>query len=130
MSCGAERTLRDWCRREMQSASLTARLKPGRERLWNGARSSMQGGFVCSALLVFLLTFSIARSTATAGWVNGIDVITPIALTGVLLMAVLAVLPVPWPAGLGLGLILSPAVAAVGAWPAIHARFPQEAVNE
>jgi transglutaminase-like putative cysteine protease len=90
----------------------------------------MQGGVIWSALLVFLLTFSIARSTATAGWVNGIDVITPIALTGALLMAVLAVLPVPWPAGLGVGLILSPVVAAVGAWPAIHARFPQEALNE
>ena len=114
----------------MQSGSLSARLQLGPERLWNGARSSMQGGVIWSALLVFLLTFSIARSTATAGWVNGIDVITPIALTGALLMAVLAVLPIPWPAGLGASLILGPMLAAVQAWPAMHALHPQDALNE
>ncbi|MDQ2942178.1 MAG: transglutaminase domain-containing protein [Candidatus Dormibacteraeota bacterium] len=123
-------TLRDWSGREMQSASLSTRLQLGPGRLWSGARASMRGGVIWSALLVFILTLAIARSTATAGWVNGIEVITPIALLGTLLMAVLAVLPVPWPAGIGVGLIVSPMVAAVGAWPAIHARFPLEALNE
>lgn len=114
----------------MQSASLSSRLQLGPGRIWDGARSSMRGGLWWSALLVFLLTFAIARSTATAAWVNGIEVITLIALAGALFMAVLAVLPVPWPVGLGAGLILGPVVAAVEAWPTMHALHPKDTLNE
>jgi transglutaminase-like putative cysteine protease len=114
----------------MQSASPSGRLQLGPGRIWDGARSSMQGGLWWSALLVLLLTFAIARSTATAAWVDGIEVIPLIALAGAFFMAVLAVLPVPWPAGLGAGLILGPVVAAVQAWPAMHALHPQDALNE
>ena len=68
----------------MQSVSPSGRLQLFPGRVWGSARSSMQGGQWWSALLVLLLTFAIARSTATAGWVNGIDVIPLIALGGAL----------------------------------------------
>jgi hypothetical protein len=97
--------------------------------LWDRARSSSRDGTLWSALIVFLLVLTIARSTAAAGWTSGIDVIPSIALAGALVMAVLAVLPVPWPAGLGLGMIVSPVVAVVAAWPEIHQRWPQEALD-
>ncbi len=82
-----------------------------------------------SALIVFLLVLTIARSTAAAGWTPGIEVIPTIALGGALLMAVLAVSPAPWPVGLGVGMLLSPVVAVVAAWPVIHARWPQEGLD-
>jgi transglutaminase-like putative cysteine protease len=113
----------------MQSASLSTRLQLAPGRVLDRARSSTKDGTVWSALIVFLLAFTIARSTAAAGWTAGIDVIPLIALGGALVMAVLAVSPVPWPVGLGAGLILSPVVAVVAAWPVIHARWPQEALD-
>ena len=108
----------------MQFASPSGRLALARGQIWGRARSSMGGGVMWSALLVFLLTYAIASSTATAAWVPGIDVIPLIALGGALLMAVLAVLPISWPAGLGLGMILGPIVALVAAGPALHAAHP------
>ncbi|HEV2028671.1 MAG TPA: transglutaminase domain-containing protein [Candidatus Dormibacteraeota bacterium] len=108
----------------MQSASPSGRLQLAQERLWDGARSSISGGAIWSALIVFLLTFAIARSTATAAWVNGIEVITLIALLGALLLAVLAVTPIPWPAGLGMGMLLGPVVALIAAGPVLRATHP------
>jgi transglutaminase-like putative cysteine protease len=113
----------------MQSASLSTRLQLAPGRAWGRARASTRDGVLWSALIVFLLAFTIARSTAAAGWTPGIDVIPSIALGGALLMAVLAVMPVPWPAALGVGMILSPVVAVAGAWPVIHARWPSEALD-
>src|ERR1700693_5548108 len=113
----------------MQFGSPDARLALAPVQLWGRARSSMGGGVVWSALIVFLLTYAIASSTATAAWVNGIQVIPLIALGGAVLMAVLAVLPVPWPAGLGVGMILGPVVAATQAWPAMHAQHPLDVLN-
>jgi transglutaminase-like putative cysteine protease len=113
----------------MQSASLSARVQLAPARAWDRARSSTKDGTLWSALIVFLLAFTIARSTAAAGWTPGIDVIPLIALGGAALMAVLAISPLAWPAGLGAGMILSPVVAAVAAWPVIHARWPQEALE-
>ena len=114
----------------MQSASPSGRLQLFPGRMWGGARSSMQGGLWWSALLVLLLTFAISRSTATAGWVNGIDVIPLIALSGALFMAVLAVLPVPWPVALGAGTILGPVVAFIQAWPAMHALHKTDPLDQ
>ena len=114
----------------MQSVSPSGRLQLFPGRVWGSARTSMQGGLWWSALMVLLLTFAVARSTATAGWVNGIDIIPLIALGGALFMAVLAVLPVPWPVALGAGTILGPMVAFVQAWPAMHALHPQDALNQ
>jgi transglutaminase-like putative cysteine protease len=108
----------------MQSASPSARLQLAQVRLWDGARSSMNGGVVWSALIVFLLTFAIAQSTSTAAWVNGIEVITLVALLGAVLLAVLALTPIPWPAGLGLGMLLGPVIALIAAGPVLHATHP------
>ncbi|HET6309777.1 MAG TPA: transglutaminase domain-containing protein [Candidatus Nitrosotalea sp.] len=110
----------------MQSASLSARVLGTPGQLWSGARSSMRGGLVWSAVLVLLLTLSIARSTATAAWVAGMDVVPVIALGGALLMAALAVLPIRWPFGLGFGMILGPIAAGVAAWPVINAAHPHD----
>jgi len=103
-------------------------LVPG--QVLGSARSSMQGGAWWSALIVLLLTFAVARSTATAGWVNGIDVIPLIALGGALFMAVLAALPIPWPLALGAGTILGPVVAFIQAWPSMHALHRDDVLNQ
>src|ERR1700694_4751685 len=108
----------------MQFASPSGRLALARGQLWSRARSSVGGGVLWSALIVFLLTYAIASSTSTAGWVSGIEVIPLVALGGALLMAVLAVLPVPWPTALGLGMVLGPLVALIAAGPALPAAHP------
>src|SRR5258708_7101888 len=110
----------------MQSASLSARVLGTPGQIWSGARTSMRGGVEWSALLVFLLTLSIARSTATAAWVPGMDAVPLIALSGALLMAVVAVLPVRWPIGLGFGMLLGPIAAGLAAWPTVHAMHPTD----
>ncbi|MDQ2923795.1 MAG: DUF3488 and transglutaminase-like domain-containing protein [Candidatus Dormibacteraeota bacterium] len=99
-------------------------LAPG--RVWSGAQSSLRGGVGWSVLLVLLLTFAISRSTATASWVAGLEVVPLIALGGALLMALLAVLPIRWPVALGLGVILGPVAAAIGALPVIRAMHPHD----
>ena len=108
----------------MQFASPSGRLALARGQLWTRARSSVGGGVLWSALIVLLLTYAIASSTATAGWVSGVDVIPLVALGGAVLMAALAVLPAPWPAALGVGMILGPVVAVIAAGPALHAAHP------
>jgi transglutaminase-like putative cysteine protease len=114
----------------MQSVSPRGRLQLVPGQVLGSARSSMQGGLWWSALLVLLLTFTVARSTATAGWVNGIDIIPLIALGGALFMAVLAALPVPWPLALGAGTILGPVVAFIQAWPSMHALHRDDVLNQ
>ena len=95
-------------------------------RLWTQARESMGAGRFWSAVLVILLTITIARSTSTVHWVDGIEVITLIALLGAVLMGALAVTPVRDPIALGAGFVLSPVAAYVGAWPQIHDRHPAD----
>ena len=94
--------------------------------LWERMRESMGAGRFWSMLLVLLLTLTVARSTSTVNWVDGIDVITPIALAGALLMGVLALTPLRDAIALGIGLVLSPVVAYVGAWPQVHLRHPTD----
>jgi transglutaminase-like putative cysteine protease len=84
-------------------------------------RESLRGGVIWSALLVFILTFAIARSTVAAGWGNGIGVVTWVALGATVLLGVLALLPIPWPVGLGVGMVAGPIVAAIAAAPATQA---------
>ena len=95
-------------------------------QLWENARESMDGGRFWTAALVLLLTITVARSTTTVNWVPGIEVITPIALAGALLMGVLALTPVRDFIALGLAFVLAPVVAFAGAWPQIHARHPTD----
>ncbi len=114
----------------MQSASLSTRLQLAPGRLWGGARASLGGGVVWSAAIVFLITFAVARSTATAVGIAGIDVVPLIGLGGAVLLGLLAVLPVPWPAALGAGMALGPVVAAIAAAPVIHAQHPTDVLNQ
>ncbi len=116
----------------MQSASpnsprLQLALLPG--AVWGRTRATLTGAVVWSAVLVFLLTFTVARSTATAAWEPGIEVVPLVALGGALLMGVLAVLPIPWSAALGAGLVLGPVVAAVAAAPTLQAQHPLDPVS-
>ncbi|HEV2035534.1 MAG TPA: transglutaminase domain-containing protein [Candidatus Dormibacteraeota bacterium] len=116
----------------MQSASPSSpRLHLGQVpgAVWGRTRATLTGAVVWSAVLVFLLTFAVARSTATAAWVPGIEIVPLIALSGALLMALLALLPIPWGAALGIGLVLGPVVAAVAAAPTIYAQHPLDTLG-
>ena len=114
----------------MHSASASS-FEPGvwPGRLWSRTRASMTGAVAWSAVLILLLTLMIARSTATAAWVPGIDAVVPVALAGALLMALLAVLPLPWPAGLVAGLLFGPFAALNGAWTQLHALHPSDPLS-
>ena len=94
-----------------------------REKAMEQAREWMGGGRLGAIVLVLLLTITIAKSTATVGWVDGLDVIVLIAVAAALLMGALAILPVAEPLALGVGLILAPVAAFAGAWPQID--FPR-----
>src|SRR3979490_922887 len=115
----------------MQSVSPSPRFRralvPG--RVWGRTRASMTGAAAWSAVLILLLTLMVARSTATAAWVGGIDGVAVVALGGAVLMGLLAVSPVPWTAGLGIGLVSGPVVAAIAAGPALHAAHPEDTVS-
>jgi transglutaminase-like putative cysteine protease len=115
----------------MQSVSPDPRfglaLVPG--RVWGRTRASLAEGLGWSALLIFLLTLMVARSTATAEWVGGIDVVTGVALGGALLLGVLALAPIPWAAGLGIGLVAGPVVAALAAGPALYVAHPGDTLS-
>jgi len=89
----------------------------------------MSGGLGWTALLVLLLTLTIARSTATVGWVDGIDIVTYVAVGGAVLMGVLALVPLPWGVGLGSGLVAGPVVAAIAAGPALRALHPLDTLS-
>jgi hypothetical protein len=112
----------------MQSASPDMRtglmLMPG--RLVGRTRVALGGGVAWSIVIVLLLTLAVARSTATEGWVIGIDVVGLVALGGAVLMAVLAVLPVPWSAGLTVGALAGAIVSLVAAQPTLHALHPAD----
>ncbi len=96
---------------------------------WERVRESMAGGKFWAAVLVILLTLTVSRSTAIVHWVDGIDVITPIAVGGALLMGALALSPLRDVVSLGIGLFVSPFVAFAGAWSQTHARHPTDTVG-
>src|SRR5438105_3239408 len=100
-----------------------------RELLWDSARRSLGGGRFWSVVLVLLLTVTVARSTSTVQWVNGIDVVIVIAVLAAVVMAVLALSRVWEWIGLGIGLVLAPVVALWGAWPQIHHSHPNDTIG-
>lgn len=114
----------------MQSVSPRGRLQLTPGPLIERARGSLTGGQVWSALLIVLLTFTIARSTVTVGWVRGIDVITLIALGAALLMGVLALLPIPWPPALAFGTLSGVAASLYATWPFLHAQHPDDVIGQ
>src|SRR2546428_3908530 len=84
-------------------------------------REGLPGGVVWTSLLVFLLTLALAKSTVTAEWVGGIEIVTVVAVAGAIVLGMLALWPMPWAVGIGLGIVLGPVVAGFAAWPALHA---------
>jgi transglutaminase-like putative cysteine protease len=98
-------------------------------RLWERIRESAGGGKFWSAVLVLLLTLTVARSTATVHWVDGIDIITWVALGGAILMGLLAFLPVREPISLTVGLLIGPAVSFLASWPQVHGRHPGDVIG-
>ncbi|HET7421056.1 MAG TPA: transglutaminase domain-containing protein [Candidatus Dormibacteraeota bacterium] len=108
----------------MQSASRKGLLDieyipTRRELMWEQAREWMGAGRLGAGVLVLLLTITIAKSTATVGWVDGIDVIVWLAVAAAVLMGLLAVLPLAEPIALGIGLVAAPLAAVTAAWPQI-----------
>ncbi|HKV89147.1 MAG TPA: transglutaminase domain-containing protein [Candidatus Dormibacteraeota bacterium] len=112
----------------MQSAS-PRRLELDGEVVRSRIRAALGDGHLVAFIIVALLTLSIANSTATAQWVTGIGVITLIALAGAVSLGILAILPVPWAGGLGLGMLAGPVIALVVAWPALHAAHPTDTLD-
>ena len=98
-------------------------------RLWDRIRETMDGGRFWSVVLVLLLTLTVARSTATVHWVDGIDIITWVALAGAILMGLFAILPVREPISLAIAFLLAPVVAFAASWPQVHARHPTDVIG-
>jgi len=100
----------------MQSVSPSYYLRVARR-----TREGLPGGVVWTSLLVFLLTLAIAKSTVTAQWVPDIEIVPEVALAGAIVVGLLALMPIPWSVGIGLGMAMGPVVAGLAAWPALHA---------
>lgn len=93
---------------------------------WERVRESMAGGKFWAAVLVILMTLTVSHSTAIVHWVDGIDVITPIAVAGAVVMGALALSPLRDTVSLGIGLALAPIVAFAGASSQIRLRHPTD----
>lgn len=109
-------------------AAFEAVMSP-RELAMERVREAMGGGRFWSTALVLLLTFTVARSTVTVEWVDGIEVITFIALLGAILMSALALAGVRDAIALPVGAILAPVAAGLGAWPQLHATHPRDVIG-
>jgi hypothetical protein len=101
----------------------------GYAQLVRRTRAGLPGGVLWTSVIVFLLTLAIAKSTVTAHWVDGIEIVPMVALAGAIVLGLLALLPIPWPAGLGVGMIIGPLAAGYAAWPSVHALHPAEALG-
>jgi hypothetical protein len=99
------------------------------QQLARRTRAGLPGGVLWTSILVFLLTLAIAKSTVTAHWVDGIEVVPMVALAGAIVLGLLALLPIPWTAGIGVGIVLGPLAAGYAAWPTVHAAHPTEALG-
>src|SRR5713226_1708266 len=112
----------------MQYGSLNPRrlLAAGPGVVWERTRAAVPSAVLWSAVLVLLIAYTVAGSTVTADWVPGLERLTLVALGAALLMAALAVLPVPWWGGLGAGVVMGAVVAGLAAGPALHAAYPSD----
>ena len=108
----------------MQSASPSGRLQLDSGQALSHVRQSLSGGKVWSFVLVLLITLTVADSTSTFHWMNGIEVVVPIALLGAALVGALALTPIPEWTALVIGAVVAIPVAVLGAWPQIHLAHP------
>ena len=100
----------------MQSVSPSGSLQmdgPPATR-WERARAAVPASTLWSAVLVFALAVTIARSTVSASWVpSGIDAIPFVALGAAVLMALLALTRLPAWLCVAVGLAAGPVVAVI-----------------
>ena len=99
----------------MQSVSPRGRFEltamPG--VAWQRTRAAVPASTVWTAILVFALAVTIAKSTVSALWVPaGVDGIPFVALGGAILMSVLAVTPLPAWFCVTLGIVAGPVLSA------------------
>ncbi len=81
---------------------------------WERARAAVPASTLWSAVLVFALAVTIARSTVSASWVpSGIDAIPFVALGAAVLMALLALTRLPAWLCVAVGLAAGPVVAVI-----------------
>jgi hypothetical protein len=81
-----------------------------------------RGGATCVEALLSLglaagIALVIANSIVRAGWVANSGFLPCVAVTGALILGILALTRLPWPLGLGLGLGAAPAVAGLATLP-------------
>src|SRR5258708_12248041 len=95
-------------------------------RVMQRTRAALPGGVLWTSLLVFFLTLAVSKSTVTAQWVAGIEVVPLVALVGAIVMGLLALTPIPWGAGVAIGMALGPVAAGLAAWPALHTSYPND----
>src|SRR5258708_1071061 len=108
----------------MQSASASFPT-----RIMQRTRDALPGGVLWTSLLVFFLTLAVAKSTVTAEWVGGIEVVPLVALAGAIVMGLLALAPLPGGIGVAMGVAAGPVVAGFAAGPVLHAGHPSDAVG-
>ena len=114
----------------MQSASASGGgVELRADLMWERVREAVGWGRLVSAVLVVALTLLVANSTSTAQWVDGTDVVVRIALFAAILMAVLALTPVPDGIALGAGAVSGFVVALYSAWPQMHLRHPTDTLG-
>ncbi len=111
----------------MQSVSPRGSLQldgvPGTR--WERARAAVPAPTVWSAVVVFALAVTIARSTVAAYWVpSGIDGIPLVALFAAVLMALLALTRLPAWLCVAVGAVAGPVVAAITTAPEFRAQHP------
>src|SRR6266851_3181856 len=80
-------------------------------RVMQRTRDALPGGVLWTSLLVFFLTLAVSKSTVTAQWVVGIEVVPLVALVG------------------AIGMAVGPVAAGVAAWPLLHATHPDDVLG-
>ncbi len=113
----------------MQSVSPRGRFQltavPG--LAWERTREAVPVSIVWSAVIVFALAFTIARSTVSAQWIpGGIDLIPLVAVAGAILMAVLAVSPLPAWLCVTAGVVVGPVVGVLAVSAEFRLEFPYD----
>lgn len=108
----------------MQSASPSRGLHLYGGDVFGRVRESLRGGRAWSFVLVLLLTLTVAQSTSTFHWVDGIEVVIPIALLGAALLGALALTPIAESLALVVGVVAGLPIAVLSAWPQIHLKHP------
>src|SRR5260370_16934374 len=104
----------------MQSASASFPT-----RIMQRTRDALPGGVLWTSLLVFFLTLAVAKSTVTAEWVGGIEVVPLVALAGAIVIGLLALTPIPWGIGVAIGMAAGPVVPRFAARPVLHPAPPR-----